>query len=218
MPDAPLEFGIEPPPELFELAAGIRRIIERMMVIEEPHGEVAAARAAIDAVATRLERIGRTGPQARLHPGIAPGPEDHRPYYAGNARRWHYNPMLPPIAFEDTERGVRGRVTLGLPFEGPPGYAHGGVVALLLDQMLGQSNLEAGVPAMTGSLTVRYRKPTPLLSELVIEADGPERSDDRRCLTRGRILCHGEVTAEARGLFVLPTGVVFPSVARPGNR
>ena len=214
MPDAPLQFGIEPPSELFELAADMRRIIERMMVIEEPHDDFDVARAAIRSAAERLEGIGRRGARVRLDASAPPGPEDHRPYYAGNARRWHYNPLLPPIAFAPAARGVRGRLSLGLAYEGPPGFAHGGVVALLLDQALGQANLETGIPAMTGSLTIRYRKPTPLGRELEIEADGPEQSDERRCLTRGRILCDGEVTAEARGLFVLPKGLEFPAVFR----
>ena len=47
-------------------------------------------------------------------------------------------------------------------YEGPPGLVHGGVVALLLDQILGGAADHAGVPGMTGTLTVRYRKGTRL--------------------------------------------------------
>ncbi len=219
MSDAPLQFGIEPPAELFELADAVRGIIERMMVIENPGAEVADAGVLLERIEAQLRQVGRKGMQARLHTSIDPGPDDHRPYYAGNARRWHYNPMFPRIDFSPAESvGLRGRVRLGLAYEGPPGYVHGGIIALLFDQILGQSNLEAGIPAMTGNLTVRFRKPTPLFRELEIQADGPEKTDERRCLTRGRLLCDGVVTAEAKGLFVLPAGIEFPSVARAVDR
>ena len=210
MPDAPLTFGFDPPAALFDLAAELRQVIDKMLVIDDPGDEVGAARAEVAAIAARLERIGRRGHKARLHPSIPPGPDDDRPYYAANARRWHCNPLFPPITFDTAARGLRGRLQLGITHEGPPGCVHGGVVALLLDQFLGQSNVEAGVPAMTGSLTVRFRRPTPLWREIIVEADGPERADDRRCLTRGRITCDGEITAEAQGLFVLPRGIDLP--------
>jgi hypothetical protein len=50
---------------------------------------------------------------------------------------------------------------------------------------------------------VRYRRPTPLLTELGLEADPPERASGRTHVTRGRIRCAGEITVEAEGVFVL---------------
>lgn len=81
---------------------------------------------------------------------------------------------------------------------------HGGLIAMLLDQVLGQANIESGIAAMTGTLSVRYRKPTPLLKELVIEAGPPEVVDGRKCITKGRIRDGDTVTAEGQGLFVIP--------------
>ena len=202
----PLEYGLWPPDELFELAASVRTAIERMMVIDASHDDLLRARAEVDAITRRLEAIGRRGQQVRMLADTDPGPDDLRPYYAGDARRWHYNPIFPRVELEIGADGVmRGTVTLGLPYEGPPGCVHGGVLSLLLDQLLGQVNLGHGLPAMTGSLTVRYRRPTPLLETLALEAHPPEQIRGRRYRTRGWVRAGGQVTAEGEGIFVLPT-------------
>jgi acyl-coenzyme A thioesterase PaaI-like protein len=204
MPRRPLRYGLAPPEELFALAESIRLAMEKMVVIDEPHDELRRARAEIDAIAQRLDAIGRKGLQARMMPEMEPGPDDMRPYYAGDANRWHYNPIFPTVELAMSEGMLRGGVTLGLAYEGPPGCVHGGVVSLLLDQLLGQSNLEHGVAAMTGTLTVTYRRPTPLLRELSLEASPPELIDGRKYVTRGWIRCGGKVTAEGEGVFVQP--------------
>jgi hypothetical protein len=76
-------------------------------------------------------------------------------------------------------------------------------VAALFDQILGQHNLSTGIPAMTGTLTVRYRRPTPLFTELRFEARTRSR-EGRKVITEGWLKAGDEVTAEAEGLFILP--------------
>jgi hypothetical protein len=207
-----LTYGLRPPDQLFELAASMRAAIERMMVIDAPHDHLRRACAAVDEIAERLAVIGRKGLGVRMHPDTEPGTEDLRPYYAGDATRWHYNPLFPPVRLAFDAGGVlRGTVTLGLAYEGPPGCVHGGVVSMLLDQLLGQVNLGHGLPAMTGSLTVRYRRLTPLLTPLDVEAHPPEQVRGRRYRTWGCIRRGDEVTAEAEGVFILP------DFERPGS-
>ena len=204
MSNTTIEYGIHPPKELIELAHSVRLLIDKMMVIDRSDPELERATAEIEALAGRLDAIGRKGLQARMLPEIDPGPDDLRPYLAGNARRWHYNPINPPLELEMVDGVLRGKVTLSLAWEGPPGCVHGGLISMLLDQLLGQANFESGLGAMTGTLTVRYRRPTPLLTELHVEAGPPERLDVRKCVTRGRIRVGDVVTAEAQGLFIVP--------------
>jgi len=200
----PIRYGLQPPEDLFELARSIRRAVERMVVIDEPHEELRRARGEIDAIAQRLEAIGRKGMLPRMMPDAEPGEEDLRPYYAGDATRWHYNPFHPPLELRVEDGVLRGAVNLGLAYEGPPGCVHGGFIAMLLDQLLGHANLENGMPALTSRLEIRYRRPTPLFTDLELEAWPPDRLSDRRCRTRGCIRAGGVVTAEAEGTFAVP--------------
>jgi hypothetical protein len=68
------------------------------------------------------------------------------------------------------------------------------------------------MPALTGSLTVHYRKPTPLQVELQFDAK-VERVDGRKSFVRGRCRAGETVVAEAEGLFILIDGQWFAAQA-----
>ena len=72
------------------------------------------------------------------------------------------NPIAPPMRIEVGEDGVEGWCTLGHAYEGPPMYGHGGVSAMLIDQLLGHAAAASGHPGVTTDLSVRYRRPVPL--------------------------------------------------------
>jgi hypothetical protein len=73
----------------------------------------------------------------------------------------------------------------------------------------------AGNPAMTGTLTVRYRKPTPLHTDLRIVARCTGR-DGRKIYTWAGMY-HGDVmTAEAEGIFIEVAPSRFVAIAE-GN-
>jgi hypothetical protein len=95
---------------------------------------------------------------------------------------------------------VGGTVVFGAAYEGPPGHVHGGLVAAMFDELLGFAQLSAG---FTGTLTVRYRKPTPLHKTLTMKA-WPDRVDGRKRIIKGT--CHDGETllSEAEGLFIAP--------------
>jgi acyl-coenzyme A thioesterase PaaI-like protein len=103
-----------------------------------------------------------------------------------------------------TSSGVAGDVTLGPAYEGGPGLVHGGVLSLLFDQAMGIALFVAGHHAMTVSLEVRYRAPTPLDAPLHVTA-GLERVEGRKLFVTAAVAVDGAVTAEARGIFVALT-------------
>src|SRR5690242_9904461 len=72
------------------------------------------------------------------------------------------NPIAPPMRIEVGEDGAVGWCTLGHAYEGPPMYGHGGVSAMLIDQLLGHAAAASGHPGVTTDLSVRYRRPVPL--------------------------------------------------------
>lgn len=92
-------------------------------------------------------------------------------------------------------------VTIGPALEGAPGRAHGGVVAALIDELMGFALSFEGSPAFTGRLTISYRAPTPVGVEVTGRAWISERRP--RTLDIAAELHHGEtLLAEAEGRFV----------------
>lgn len=113
------------------------------------------------------------------------------------------NALAPPLHLHGLDDGsVLGTVTLGLPYQGPPGCVHGGVSALLLDHALGVANDHGPGPSgMTGTLTLRYHRVTPLFRELTVTARQVSHSG-RKIKTTGEISVDGEVCVSADGLFI----------------
>lgn len=119
----------------------------------------------------------------------------------GNAVTGDGNPMAPPLALTPQDGGVAGEVTMGPVYEGPPGCVHGGWVAALLDQAVGESAWQVGAVVMTGTLTVDYRRPTPLNMPLHVSGR-IDRDEGRKIAVSGRITSNGRLTAEATGMMV----------------
>lgn len=55
-------------------------------------------------------------------------------------------------------------------FAGPPGHAHGGIIATLLDEAMSKANRARGIVAMTRQLSVEYLRPVPLGARLTLTA------------------------------------------------
>ena len=64
--------------------------------------------------------------------------------------------------------GVVSPIVVPRVYEGPPGAAHGGIVAAYLDEILGGAVVHVtGKIVVTGELTVRYLLPTPTETPLL---------------------------------------------------
>jgi acyl-coenzyme A thioesterase PaaI-like protein len=112
------------------------------------------------------------------------------------------NAIAPPVHLAATpDGGVVGSMNLGLVYQGPPGYVHGGVSAMVMDHVLGVANHVAGDTGMTGTLTIRYRRPTPLWQPLEITSRQVS-VDGRKIRTVGAILSEGQECVLAEGLFI----------------
>ena len=90
------------------------------------------------------------------------------------------NPIAAPLQVFPEDGFVRAQANMGAAYEGPPGVVHGGMVALLLDQVLGAAAFYAGVPGMTGTLTIRYRAATRLGPVRLRRASPASRGEDVR--------------------------------------
>src|SRR5688500_10024641 len=111
------------------------------------------------------------------------------------------NPFAPPMTLSMQGDKAVGRVTFGVTYEGVPGHVHGGMVAAVLDETLGYLAVNNGIGGLTAMLTVRYRAPTPLETDLKIEAD-VVRTDGRKAFVEARIISGDAIIAEAEAVFV----------------
>ncbi|MCC7515774.1 MAG: PaaI family thioesterase [Pseudomonadales bacterium] len=113
------------------------------------------------------------------------------------------NLLSPPFHMHlDYDKGeAHATVTLGWAFEGPPKCVHGGWVAALFDEFLGCAQLLSGATGATGNLNVRYKRPTPLNTELTLFAKVKE-VHGRKITMEGTLSANGHVTASCEGLFI----------------
>ncbi len=86
--------------------------------------------------------------------------------------------------------------------QGPPGHAHGGALAAILDEAMGAAVWYAGHNVAVVHLRLDYRKPVPLHQPLSCHAR-MERQEGRKIYASGEIyLPDGAVAVSAKGIFV----------------
>jgi acyl-coenzyme A thioesterase PaaI-like protein len=145
-----------------ELGAALRELIDSAVASEAPPDvlrDVARqARALSGSLSVTRRSPGRPSSvddlrrgQRLFNPVVGPG-----------------NPLAPPMRVEMTADGAVGTVTLGLPYEGPFTFVHGGISALLLDQIMGYATAAGRPPPVSRRLQVRYRAAVPLGRPLVV--------------------------------------------------
>lgn len=186
--------------EMRRLAAAARTIVDRLAATAAPTETVTAAADELARIAALFgdERHGTIYEgfaEAANAGGQATASFDHSPFI-GLA-----NPLSPPLRLAEVDGHVEAWGTFGSAYEGPPGSVHGGYVAGAFDEVLGAAQTLSGAPGMTGTLTVRYRKPTPLHTELHFVASYL-RTEGRKIFTEGRLYAGDLLCAEAEGIFI----------------
>ena len=192
------------------LADATRRIIDRVARVTLEADELERAADEMEQVAAHLESTG----EERSFWGFAEAANagDTHAFFDRSPIIGHANPLAPPIEVELTGDRVFGRVTFGTAYEGPPGCVHGGFLAAAFDEGLGMAQSTAGNPGMTGTLTVRYRSPTPLHEDLRFEG-WVDRVDGRKIFAQGTCHVGDRLTAEAEGVFISVDFLRFAELA-----
>lgn len=103
----------------------------------------------------------------------------------------------------DAERhSMIARIRLHSRYMGPPGHAHGGVIATVLDEAMGKVMKIHNVIALTSRMEVQFLKPVPLHEPLIAEGK-PKSHRGRRYWTVAEIRNRkGDVLARSHGLFI----------------
>jgi uncharacterized protein (TIGR00369 family) len=95
------------------------------------------------------------------------------------------------------------RFRLSKRYTGPPGHAHGGIIATILDEAMGKVNKLCHVVAVTREINVEYLKLVPLNKPLRVESREVS-VHGRQHINMAEILSKdGEVLARSRGIFIV---------------
>ncbi len=201
-------------PEAFELVDRTRALVEAVTLTAaapEVREEAAARLAAVVEMLSaerrpeplylvrhddgRLESLLQAG-SGRLNPQSPP-------------LEWVHRPTEPPAGAVPVPATVRARCRYTAAHAGSPGRVHGGVLALTLDEVLGNAVTASGASGLTVALSVRFVGPTPVDEpvEIVARFDGQE---GRKSRASGQVLVDGAVTVEADALFVASAAPVDP--------
>ena len=104
---------------------------------------------------------------------------------------------------DNANRKIVGRFVLGERYQGGAGFAHGGIIALLLDEAMGKVCRFREVRAVTAELSVEYLKPVAVDKTIVVEGRETEMKG-RNLFITGEIRNEGgDVLARGKGRFVV---------------
>jgi acyl-coenzyme A thioesterase PaaI-like protein len=182
------------------LAGAMRQVVETLIATGAPTPLISEAADDLERIATRFAGIPHDPQYEGYRETANVGGDPHASFelspFIGRA-----NPLAPPISLRLEGDVVVGEVVFGSAYEGPPGCVHGGYVAAAFDELLGATQSLSGAPGMTGTLTVRYRSPTPLLTPLVMRGRIRE-VEGRKIFAEGTVHADDRLCAEAEGIFI----------------
>jgi hypothetical protein len=191
VPAGPTRFGEAPLAQTVAAAGAIRRLSALLLSLEHAH----------PTVDTIVEQISQW--ECELSPAVPPdsapriGSDDNgsRRVYLDHATDiGAFNPCFPEYRFDRLDAdSASGQVTFPLVYEGPPGLVHGGFLAVFFDCVMQHQNCIAGLSGKTRSLQVTFRRPTPVLTELLFDIS--RREAERGITSKARLLLDGEVLA-----------------------
>ncbi|MFQ5417462.1 MAG: PaaI family thioesterase, partial [Myxococcota bacterium] len=105
----------------------------------------------------------------------------------------------------------------GAAYEGPPGSVHGGFVAAAFDEVLGFVQSLSGSPGFTGTLTIRFRSPTPLHTGLEYRCQ-IDRKQGRKIFASGQLFAGETLCAEAEAIFISARPEMFQKLLEARER
>ena len=188
MADGTPRYGEQPSPQTVAAAGAVRRLTGLLLSLEHEHPTVNAMLAQFAQWEGELAIAVPPDPTPR----IGEGGEKQRVYLDHAFDVGAYNPCFPEYTFDHLDdETASGRVTFPLVYEGPPGLVNGGFLAVFFDCITQHQSCAASRRGKTRSLTVTFRRPTPILAELRFDI---ERSEcDGRVTSTARLLLGDEV-------------------------
>jgi len=122
------------------------------------------------------------------------------------------NPAGMQLKFflDESARHAICKFKLARRYQGPPGHAHGGIIATILDEAMGKVNKCSNVLALTRTMNVEYLKPVPLGEQLTVIGRAKSVSGREYVNVAEVVGAQGEVLARSTGTFIaVDPGRVF---------
>jgi len=189
------------------VASAARALDSAIRVANAPTDALHRAAALIDEATSLLtpHRVDGIPMQGRLGPtGQSFNPVDFFPW---SPIIGALNPLSADmrLTFDPETQHMSGLATFDAKYSGPPGMVHGGIIALAFDELLGTTNVCLELGGFTGTLSIRYEKPTFIDLEVAMDAF-LDRTEGRKVFTVGTMSINGSVTARAEGIFIRTQG------------
>ncbi|MBE3200451.1 hypothetical protein IHE48_05490 [Frankia sp. CH37] len=210
-------FGVAPLAQTAEAAARLRRVTGLVLALEHEDPAIETLLAALEEAERSLgphspaggpPRVGTAdagasgASAASAEAGSAENAGEGlsgRVYLDHSRNIGAFNPMFPEYELTVAGDHAEGTVTFPIAYEGPPGLVHGGFLALFFDAVIQHHNCDLGLAGKTAGLSLRYRRPTPLLTELNFvlsrSAEGPRISSTGQLFAGDRLLCEAAMDA-----------------------
>lgn len=193
-------------PDREQVAAELRRVADLFASSELSADQAEQLVAQVARLGDELEAAGHD----ERGPWWHRGPDYTEAFDADSPFRGRENPWGPSMSLcrvgpdGGVGAGATGQLVADRSCAGPPNTLHGGVLAGLFDEVIGEAAAHAApdVFAVTGRLNVRYRKPTPIGVELALAANVVSLSS-RSMRLEATCQANGETTATATALMVV---------------
>jgi len=119
--------------------------------------------------------------------------------------------------YANADGEIYTRVTLTEAQQGPPGHAHGGATAAILDEAMGAAVWFAGHRVLAVNLNVDYKCPVPLSEEVGITARISGKGEKSIHTTGELRLANGNVAVSGKGIYVETPHFFDEHAANPFN-
>ena len=198
------------PPESFTLVDRVRALVAAVVMTDVSAEERAEAAARVAAVTDALQRRQRADaiflvrhPDGRVESMVQAGSGRLNPQ--APPVEWIARPTEPPAGTEPAPVEVHARCRFTVAHAGSPGRVYGGVLALVLDEVLGVAVRAAGAGGMTVALSVSLRGATPF--HVPVDVFGRyTRHEGRKSFASGEVVVDGVTTAAAEAVYVSERG------------
>lgn len=118
----------------------------------------------------------------------------------------------------ESDRSLRAKVLFGPGTQGPPGHAHGGSMAALLDEAMGGAAWMQGHHAVAAELTTRFKTMLPINTRCIVQAR-VVTVDGRKVRVAGMLTGRDDaIYAEAEALFITLDSAKFGALAAEASR